>query len=55
LAPLYADARRLEEAIVALRAKKDSLKTDVYEAQLEDLLVQLAEKNQAIHQREKKP
>jgi hypothetical protein len=55
LAPLYADARHLEEEIAALRAGKDSLKTDVYEARLEELLVKLAEKSQAIRDREKKP
>ena len=53
LAPLYADVRRLEGEIATLRARKDSLKADAYDAKLEELLVQLAEKNQAIKDREK--
>jgi hypothetical protein len=55
LAPLFADVRQLEESVATLRARKDSIKTEVYEAQLEDLLVRLAEKNQAIREREKQP
>jgi hypothetical protein len=51
LAPLYADVRRLEGEIATLRAHKDSLKADAYDAKLEELLVQLAEKNQAIKER----
>ncbi|MBI4499765.1 MAG: hypothetical protein HY700_01265 [Gemmatimonadetes bacterium] len=55
LAPLYADVRKLEEQVATLRAKKDTMKPDVYDDQLEKLLVRLAETNQEIRQREKKP
>jgi hypothetical protein len=55
LAPLYAEVRKIEEEIATLRSKKDSMKAEAYDAQLEDLLVKLAEKNQAIRGREKTP
>ena len=55
LAPLYAEVRKLEEQEAGLRAKKDSIKPEVYDDQLEKLLVQLAEKNQEIRAKERKP
>jgi hypothetical protein len=55
LAPLYAEVRKLEEQVATLRAKKDSMPADAYDQQLEQLLVKLAEQNQAIREKEKKP
>lgn len=55
LAPLYAEARKLEEAVATLRSKKDTMAAEAYETQLEDLLVKLAEKNAEIRSKEKKP
>jgi hypothetical protein len=48
LAPLYAEVRKLEGDIAALRARKDAMKPEAYDSQLEELLVRLAEKNQVI-------
>jgi len=55
LAALYAGRRQLEEQVVVLRARKDSMKAEVYEQALEQLLVQLATKNQEIREKEKRP
>jgi hypothetical protein len=55
LAPLYAEARKIEEEIATLRGRKESLKADEYENRLEDLLVKLAEKNAEIRSKEKAP
>jgi hypothetical protein len=55
LAPLYAEARKIEEDIATLRGKKESLKAEDYESRLEELLVKLAEKNAEIRGKEKAP
>ena len=55
LRALYAEKQELESSIEALRRRKDAMATAEYESQLETLLVQLAEKNQAIREMEKKP
>jgi len=52
LRALLDDRGQLEAGIVALRAKRDSLSQDEYDRQLEDLLVELALKNQEIRARE---
>ena len=55
LRTLYAEKQELESKIETLRRRKDSMAAAEYESQLETLLVQLAEKNQAIRELEKKP
>jgi hypothetical protein len=47
-AALVAERSELEAKVVALRGKKDSMPPAAYEAELERLLVQVAEKSQAI-------
>ncbi len=51
---LYAVRDSLERRVAELRAEKDSLAPDVYERQLEDVLVELATTNRAIREREGK-
>jgi hypothetical protein len=48
LAPLHAARRDLERQIEALRARKGTLAPDAYAQQLEELLVELARKNESI-------
>jgi hypothetical protein len=48
VAALVAERQALEEQVAALRAKKSSMAEDVYERELERLLVSIAEKTQAI-------
>ena len=55
LRALYAEKQELESKIEALRRRKDGMAVAEYEARLEAMLVQLAEKNQAIRELEKKP
>jgi len=52
LAALYRTKRDLEERIAELRAVKDQLDQDDYEARLEDLLVELALTDREIRQKE---
>ncbi len=52
LGTLYNEKRALEERIATLRNLKDQMEQDVYEAELEELLVGLALKNRAIRERE---
>jgi len=47
-ASLVAERSELEAKVVALRGRKDSMPPAAYEAELERLLVQVAEKSQAI-------
>jgi hypothetical protein len=55
LRAIYAEKQEIEAKIEALRRRKSSMPAADYESQLETLLVQLAEKNQAIRELEKKP
>ena len=55
LRALYVEKQELESKIEALRRRKDGMPAADYESQLETLLVQLAEKNQAIRELERKP
>jgi hypothetical protein len=48
LGRLLLERQRLEEAVEKLKAKKSEMKEDVYTAELEKLLVDLAKLNQAI-------
>ncbi len=48
LAPLYEERSRIESEIDALRARKDALETETYDARLEELLVELALNRRAI-------
>jgi hypothetical protein len=48
IAALIAERQALESDVAALRAKKSSLSADAYEAELERLLLALAEKSKAI-------
>jgi hypothetical protein len=52
LAALYNEKRGLEERIATLTNLKDEMEEAVYEAELEELLVELALKNRAIRERE---
>jgi hypothetical protein len=45
---LVAERRTLEDSLTALRARKDSMDPGAYERELEQLLVAIAEKSQAI-------
>lgn len=54
IAALYQQKRQIEERIESLKAQKESLAADVYEKELEDLLVELALKNRAIREVEGK-
>jgi hypothetical protein len=49
---LYEQRRRIESRIEELRGKKASLAEAEYEQQLEDLLVELAKKNEEIRKAE---
>jgi hypothetical protein len=53
LAELYKERNTLDEQIQALRARKASMKADAYEAELEKLLLALAEKSREIRDLEK--
>ena len=53
LARLIAERQRLEEAVEKLKAKKESMKPEEYDAELEKLLVDLAKVNQEIKTRQK--
>jgi hypothetical protein len=53
LAELYKERNALDEQIQALRARKASMKADAYEAELEKLLLALAEKSREIRDLEK--
>lgn len=55
LRALYEEKQAIEIRLEALRRRKDSMPAAEYESQLETLLVQLAETNQAIRELEKKP
>ncbi|MEX2178126.1 MAG: hypothetical protein WD801_05420 [Gemmatimonadaceae bacterium] len=50
---LYAERAKLEERITALRARKAEMTVEAYEAELERLLVSLAEKSQEIRRLER--
>ena len=52
LVALYAEKRELETRVAELRNLKDQMEEEVYEAELETLLVELALKNRAIRARE---
>jgi hypothetical protein len=52
LRALYAERKAIEDKLAALRALKDSMAAAEYEKQLEDLLVELALKNQEIRRME---
>ncbi len=52
LAALYREKQRLEEEVANLRLKKDQMDPEVYERELEDLLVELALKTRAIRELE---
>jgi len=54
VAALYRQKREIEERIEGLKVQKEALAADVYEKELEDLLVELALKNRAIQQVEGK-
>jgi hypothetical protein len=54
LVALYGEKRALEEAIAALRLRKDEMSTDAYEQELEELLVELALKTRQIRELEGK-
>ena len=49
---LYNEKRGIEEQIAMLRNLKDQMEEEVYEAELEELLVELALTNRAIRERE---
>jgi hypothetical protein len=48
VAALVAERRTLEEQVATLRAKKDSMAADAYDAELERLLLAIAEKSAQI-------
>ncbi|MDQ8173926.1 MAG: hypothetical protein P3B76_14690, partial [Gemmatimonadota bacterium] len=48
LAALIAERQALESAVASLRAKKSTMTSEAYDAELERLLLALAEKTQAI-------
>jgi len=50
---LLGERQRLEEAVEKLKGRKDQMKSDEYEAELEKLLLELARVNQAIKARQK--
>ena len=52
LGALYNEKRHVEERIATLLNLKDQMEQDVYEAELEELLVELALTNRAIRERE---
>jgi hypothetical protein len=52
LARLYGERAALEERVSELRAIKDTLDPEIYDAQLEDLLLELALKNREVRTRE---
>ncbi len=52
LAALYAEKSKLEERVITLRQMKDGMDPEVYERELEALLVELALKTRAIRERE---
>jgi hypothetical protein len=52
---LVAERAELEEKVAALRSRKDAMPPAAYEAELERLLVQVAEKTQAIRALERTP
>jgi hypothetical protein len=52
LQPLLNQRKEIEQKIEALRLNKDSVPAAQYDKQLEELLVQLALKNQEIRQQE---
>ena len=52
VAALYAERAKLEEQVNALRGRKDSMTPDAYDAELERLLVALAEKSAEIRRLE---
>jgi hypothetical protein len=54
-AALVAERAELEEKVAALRSRKDAMPPAAYEAELERLLVQVAEKTQAIRALERAP
>ncbi|HWP41917.1 MAG TPA: hypothetical protein VNO14_01690 [Blastocatellia bacterium] len=54
LARLLEERQRLEQEIEKLKARKDQMKQEEYEAQLEQLLVDLARVNQDIKSRQKR-
>lgn len=49
---LYAERRRLEEAVASLRARRDSMAREEYERELERLLLEVARTGRAIRERE---
>ena len=49
---LVEERMALEAAVEALRSRRDTMEEDAYERELENLLLQLARKNQEIRQRE---
>ncbi len=55
VAALLVERRRLETAIAALRGRKAAMDSTAYERELERLLIQLAETNQAIRAGQTKP
>jgi hypothetical protein len=55
LAALHAEQARLEDAVATLRARKDAMDPAAYQAQLERLLIELAQTGRAIREREKVP
>lgn len=54
LARLIGERQKLEEAVEKLKARKDQMKAEEYETELEKLLVELAKVNQAIKSHQKK-
>jgi hypothetical protein len=52
LRALYAERQKIEQRLATLRAAKDTMDARQYETQLEDLLVELALKNQEIRRME---
>jgi hypothetical protein len=54
VAALYQQKRQLEERIENLKEQKDAMPAEVYEKELEDLMVELALKNRAIREIEGK-
>jgi len=54
-AALVAERAELEAKVAALRSRKDAMPPSAYEAELERLLVQVAEKTQAIRALERTP
>jgi hypothetical protein len=53
LVKLLAEKQRIEEAVENLKARKDKMKAEEYDAELEKLLLELAKTNQAIKARQK--